>query len=80
MKKRKAIDRHHLYPKSTHPSLSSASWNVRLINKNRHKAWHLLVENQTPLQAIISLFREFVPNNLDYDPHYEELKELLKEL
>jgi hypothetical protein len=78
--KKKSCDKHHYFPRSLFPRLSGASWNIVLMNKNRHRAWHLLVQNQTPCEAIISLFNEFTPENLDFDPFYEDLKNLLRRL
>lgn len=78
--KKKSCDKHHFYPRSRFARFSGSSWNIVLMNKNRHRAWHLLVDNQTPCEAIISLFHEFTPENLEHDPFYNDLKELLARL
>lgn len=53
------------------------------MRRNRHVAWHVLVDNMTPLEALVELFYEFAPadpEKIAYDPALERFRRLLQEL
>lgn len=83
-KRRKVFfDEHHIFPSSRFPELRKARWNIRGIRRNRHVAWHILVDNMTPLEALVELFYEFCPSDIEkliLDPALEKFRNILMRL
>ncbi len=82
-RRRKYYDEHHLFPKSRFPQHRSATWNRRPMRRSRHTAWHQLVDNKSPLEALLDLFYEFTPHDIDKlrdDPALDAFRALLDRL
>lgn len=82
-KRKKRENVHHSLPRSRFREFSNASWNLRVVDRKRHDAWHLLVMNRSTCEAILMFIEEFGPDGLAYlrlDPAFGALIQLLKEV
>jgi len=73
---RRNTNTHHFFPQSGFPRLRKQEWNMRVVDANKHAAWHYLVANRPPLEAVLFLLKTFTPEkNLDNDPLYQSFIE-----
>lgn len=79
MSKRKQFDCHHCVPTSRNHRLAKESWNRRYMKRTVHAAYHVIVGNACPVEALVKIFKIFVPREaVALEPQaVEELKQLL---
>lgn len=76
----KEYDCHHCVPRSRNHKLAKVSWNRRYMKRSVHAAYHIICGNKTPIEALIHIFKLFVPREaLALEPDkVDEIKRLLE--
>ncbi len=57
------VQRHHTYPHKWRHKQNGTT-EVKMVNGKKHRAWHILVGDMNPRQALQYLAENFLPSNL----------------
>lgn len=58
------MQRHHTYSKKFR-NKTGGTHEIKIVDGKKHRAWHLLVADLSPKQAIEYIAKNFLPSNIE---------------
>ena len=60
-RRKRGKDKHHCYPSKSKRHYDE----IKVINAEAHRRWHLLVSDKTPKEAVRYIARNFMPKEME---------------